>query len=358
MHRLMALVVATVMVMGVTGCRHKRPRNQPTVQQGAPVQQGDSFQPPPNYQGQAPQYVQPPPPAPVQVAPQKASGPLLAPAIRPVGTGIRRRVAVVNFEDVASYQGYDGDRRVLAASAADVVSEALHNSGAFIVVEREQLQHLLAEQHLGASGLVNPKSAAKMGQVLGLQAIITGKITDLNVIHSRSGFGGYYAKDSMKYHARVSIRMVDAISGETWAAESGEGEAIQSSAIILGGGKATQDDTLGKKALYAAISSMMGKLVASAANRPWSGAVASVSHGKVYITGGSEVGVPIGTMLVVRRPGPEIVDPTTGQVIGRETGQDLGALQVVEHLNEKVTTCTVVRGGGFAAGDTVVIQGP
>jgi curli biogenesis system outer membrane secretion channel CsgG len=353
MNRMLGVVMCGVVMVSGVGCRHKaKTRAQSVVRQTAPA---DEFRPPPNYQGPT-QYVAPVPAAPVQVAPARAQGPLLAPAIRPVGTGIRRRVAVVNFEDVAQYQGFEGDRRALAAAAADVVSEALHNSGAFIVVEREQLQHVLAEQNLGSSGLVTPKSAAKMGQLLGLQALITGKITDLNVIHSRSGFGGYYAKDSVKYHARVSLRMVDAITGETWSAESGEGEAIQSSAVVMGAGKATRDDTLGKKALYAAINAMMGKLVASAANRPWSGAVASVTKGKIYITGGSEVGVPPGTMLSVHRLGPEITDPTTGQVIGRETGQVLGSLQVVDHLNAKVTTCVPVKGGGFAAGDSVVFE--
>jgi curli biogenesis system outer membrane secretion channel CsgG len=347
-----SLVVGLCVVAVLSGCGHKRAK--PPKQQAA-QSNPDTLQPPPGYQGQ-PTYVAPPPTAPVQVAPQRAQGPLLSQAVRPVGTGIRRRVAVVNFEDVALYQGYDGDRHALAAAAADVVSEALQNSGAFIVIEREQLMHVLAEQNLGASGAVTPKSAAKMGQLLGLQAIITGKITDLNVIHSTSGFGGYWAKDSMKYHARVSLRMVDASTGETWAAESGEGDAIQSSAVILGGGKATQDQTLGKKALYAAISAMMGKLVQSAANKPWTGAVASVSNGKVYITGGSEVGVPPGTMLSVRKLGPEIMDPSTGQVLGRESGQVVGTLQVVEHLNERVTTCSVVKGGNFKPGDPVVIE--
>jgi len=41
------------------------------------------------------------------------------------------------------------------------------------------LNHLLAEQNLGLSGLVDPASAARIGKLLGVEAIVTGTITDL-----------------------------------------------------------------------------------------------------------------------------------------------------------------------------------
>ena len=354
MKKITAVLLSLVVVASLSGCHHRRNRRR-AAREAAAAELTST--PSPEYGPSAgdPQPP-PPPPPPGQEAPLRAQGKMLAPSQGRVSTGLRRRVAVVAFQDVAMWQGFEGDRRAMAMAAADVVTEALHNSGAFIVVEREQLARLVGEQNLGASGIVNPKSAAKIGQVLGVEAIITGKITDLNVIHSQSGFGGYWKKDSMKYQARVSLRVTDATTGETWAAESGEGEAIQSSAVILGGGKATQDDTLGKKALYAAIHSMMGKVVAGAANKPWSGAIASVSKGKVYVTAGSEIGLPVGATLVVRKLGEEIVDPTTGQVLGREQGDDIGTLQVVAHLNGKVSTCAVVQGRGFGTGDSVTMQ--
>ena len=281
---------------------------------------------------------------------------MLARDTRPVWTGIKKRVGVVHFEDTAQYQGFSGDRRLLAASAQDVVNEALVQSGAFIVVERERLDHVLQEQGLGQSGIVSVKSAAKVGQVLGLQALITGKITDLNVIKSQSGFGGYYKQGKVRYHARVSVKMVDATTGEVWAQESGEGEADSTSRVVMGGGSVTEDDTLAKRALYAAIHQTMGKLVQKSANKPWSGAIASVSKGKIYITGGSEIGLVPGTVLAVRHLGAEILDPSTGQVLGRESGNIVGKLQVAEHLNERVSVCVSSSGSGFAVGDQVTID--
>ena len=77
-------------------------------------------------------------------------------------------------------------------------------SGAFVVVEREQLAQVLREQGLGMTGAISPQTAAKAGKLLGLQALVTGKITDFDADNKTSGFGGYYQKHTKTFHARVS----------------------------------------------------------------------------------------------------------------------------------------------------------
>lgn len=354
-----SVFLVVVSSLGCGGSRRRARRERREYQQQSYPQSynqgsdpGVTTRPPDSaYIAPAPQPLPPPPPV-----PESGKGPMLARDTRAVWTGVKKRVGVVSFEDTAQYQGFSGDRRLIAASAQDVVNEALVNSGAFVVVEREQLDHVLKEQGLGQSGIVSAKSAAKVGQVLGLQALITGKITDLNVIKSQSGFGGYYQQGKVRYHARVSVKMIDATTGEIWAQESGEGEADSTSRVVMGGGSHTQDETLSKRALYAAVHQTMGKLVAKAANKPWSGSIASVSKGKVYITAGSEIGLVPGTVLSVRHLGAEITDPNTGQVLGRESGNVVGKLQVAEHLNERLTVCVSSSGSGFSVGDQVVID--
>ncbi|GAB4340153.1 MAG: hypothetical protein Kow0037_25820 [Calditrichia bacterium] len=46
----------------------------------------------------------------------------------------------------------------------------------FEIVEREQLQKILEEQQMGMTGLLNDQQAVSIGQLLGVQAIITGKV--------------------------------------------------------------------------------------------------------------------------------------------------------------------------------------
>jgi curli biogenesis system outer membrane secretion channel CsgG len=85
-------------------------------------------------------------------------------------TGPRRRVAVVDFENKSKY----GAR--IGASASDILLTELGKSGKFILVERQKLGKIIDEQKLGQAGIVDPNTAAQVGRVLGLNAIITGSL--------------------------------------------------------------------------------------------------------------------------------------------------------------------------------------
>jgi curli biogenesis system outer membrane secretion channel CsgG len=271
--------------------------------------------------------------------------------------GPKKRVGIVDFDD-ASHHGYwGGSRNALAEAARDVTTEALVKSGAFVVVEREQIAQILKEQGLGMTGAISPQTAAKAGKLLGLQAIITGKITDFDESQKTGGFGGYYQSHERIATARVSLRMTDATTGEIWMAESGEGKSTSKSETVMGGGSQNNDQTIGKKALYSAISNMMNRVIAKADSKPWSGAVAKVGKGgKIYITAGSDINLPVGATLTVRRLGEEITDPTTGAVIGHELGKTVGHLQVADHLNEKLSVCISTQGAGYGTGDLVTLD--
>jgi curli biogenesis system outer membrane secretion channel CsgG len=301
-----------------------------------------------NSSSSAPKQEEPPPKPP-------DSESALEVVVKPVeNPGPRKRIGVLDFENAA--HGGRSKNDPIAVATRDAVSEALLKSGAFVVIEREQLSKVLGEQALGQTGALSAQSAAKAGQLLGLQALVTGKITDLNQNINNSGYGGYFHSKVAKMHARVSLRVIDATTGEVWAAESAEGTAESESTTVMGGGNNNVDENLGKRALYRAISSMIDKVVAKAVGKPWTGSVAKVAKGKIYITGGTDAALPQGSTLVVRRLGDEITDPGTGQVIGRELGNVVGKLQVAENVSEKLTVCVAVKGSGFNNGDVVAVE--
>jgi curli biogenesis system outer membrane secretion channel CsgG len=280
-----------------------------------------------------------------------------APPAAPKLHGPKKRIGIVDFDD-ASHHGYwGGSRNALAEAARDVATEALVKSGAFVVIEREQIAQILKEQGLGMTGAISPQTAAKAGKLMGLQAIVTGKITDFDESQKTGGFGGYYQSHERIATARVSLRMVDATSGEIWVAESGEGKSTSKSETVMGGGSQNNDQTIGKKALYQAISNMMNKVVAKADSKPWAGSVAKVGKaGKIYITAGSDINLPVGATLTVRRLGDEITDPSTGAIIGHELGKTVGHLQIADHLNEKLSVCISTQGAGYSMGDMVTLD--
>jgi curli biogenesis system outer membrane secretion channel CsgG len=297
-----------------------------------------------------------PPPAAEPEQKPDSEAPLEVVVKRVANPGPRKRIGVLDFENV-SHNGWGGGRHDAAAIATrDAVSEALLKSGAFVVIEREQLAKVLGEQALGQSGALSPQSAAKAGQLLGLQAIITGKITDLSQNVQSSGYGGYFQSKTATMRARVSLRVIDATTGELWAAESAEGTSTSENTTVMGGGSHNIDENLGKRALYRAISTMIDKVVTRSVNKPWTGTVAKVSKGKIYITAGSDAALPQGQQLVVRRLGEEITDPGTGAVIGRELGNVVGKLQFADNVNDKLSVCVAVKGSGFNNGDVVAVE--
>ena len=84
----------------------------------------------------------------------------------------------MNFENNSSWH-YWGDN--LGAAAADELVTQLFKSGRFSLVERSQLEAVLAEQELGQSGLVTSSQAAEIGRLLGVQLILTGSITKFSI---------------------------------------------------------------------------------------------------------------------------------------------------------------------------------
>ena len=64
--------------------------------------------------------------------------------------------------------------------AAYRLSEILLESGRYTVLEREKIKSILKEQGLSLSGIVDQSSAAQIGKLLGVDALIFGNVTDYN----------------------------------------------------------------------------------------------------------------------------------------------------------------------------------
>jgi len=268
----------------------------------------------------------------------------------PKGTGPRKRIGIVLSDD-GSEPRHRSSAGSLASAAGTATTEILVKSDAFVVVEREEMAKVLKEQGLGMTGAVSSQSAAAAGQLLGLQAIVTVKVMDYD--EGRSTSGMIYAETKRSYTARVSLRMVDATTGEIWIAETGQGTATETSA----GTSSSYDENLGKRALYRAVRSAASAVVQAANKRPWSATVAKVAQTGVYVVAGAGSGLAVGARLKVRALGDEITDPASGQIIGRELGKILGTIKVASHVNDKLTLCEVSDGQGFSAGDQVVLDG-
>src|SRR5450755_5159345 len=148
-----------------------------------------------------------------------------------------KRVAVMNFEYgtvrtyVAQIFGTDQD---VGKGICDMLVTKLVQDGKYRVIERAALDKILAEQNFSNSDRADATTAAKIGKILGVDAIIIGSITqfgrdDQHTKVGGGGFGGFGSKygiggvSSNKAKAVVGItaRMINTSTGEIMVAVNG-----------------------------------------------------------------------------------------------------------------------------------------
>jgi curli biogenesis system outer membrane secretion channel CsgG len=131
---------------------------------------------------------------------------------------------------------------------ADQVVDALVNEGSFRVIERKKLDTVLAEQDFARSDRADPSAAklAKVGKVLGVKYILAGSITKFGGEEKNYGGGmlggsklGGLGLKKAKTEVSITVRMIDATTGEILMSTKGEGISKKGGGLkvgALGGG--------------------------------------------------------------------------------------------------------------------------
>ena len=145
----------------------------------------------------------------------------------------KKRVAVMNFDYAtvsSSVAQIFGTNQDIGKGIADMLVDKLVNDGTYSVIERKALDKILAEQNFSNSDRADPTSAAKIGKVLGVDAIVIGSVTqfgrdDKNTsvggaaiggITGRFGIGGVSKKES-KAVVAITARMINTDTAEILA---------------------------------------------------------------------------------------------------------------------------------------------
>lgn len=185
--------------------------------------------------------------------------------------GPKARIAVARFEN-KSADSRDWWSPQIGDGMADMLTTALVNSGRYIVLERQNLDTVLDEQDLGASGRIREDTAAAIGEIEGAELLVVAAVTEFdgNTGGTRAGGGGIggrvfgaIAGGSRKAHMAIDLRVVDSRTSRILAATSVEGEAEDfdiggalggwSGSVGLGGALSTWENTPREKALRAVI---------------------------------------------------------------------------------------------------------
>jgi curli biogenesis system outer membrane secretion channel CsgG len=298
--------------------------------------------------------------------------------------GRKKRVAVFDF-DYATVQTYSaaafGSNVDVGRGIADLAVKYLVQDGTYSVIDRKALDKVLAEQNFSNSDRANPASAAKLGKLLGVDAIIVGSVTQFgndtkntNVGGGGGGWGGYgiggFGHKKTKAIVAVDSRIINIDTAEIMAVASGKGESSRESTSLLGGGgnwhgwgggnvdfgSSDFQQTILGEAVNAAVKQMSGELIADNTKLETrtvvvEGLVAAVDGGQVILNVGGKAGLKKGDQLTVERVTREIKDPATGQVIRRMSSQ-VGVISLTD-VDDISAVGTPVSGSGFKVGDAV-----
>ena len=273
----------------------------------------------------------------------------------------RHRIAVLDFNYatvMTTSEAVFGSNQDIGKGISDMLIDRLTNDGKYRVIERNALNKVLAEQNFSNSNRADNSTAAKIGHVLGVDAIITGDITQFGRDDQNKNLGGVLGKwdkyglgnvNTQKSKAVVAItaRMIDVNTGEILASVSGKGESTRSGTNLLGagGGGGTYGggaggmnssnfaQTIIGEAVTQAVTQLAQGLEQKSANlpvahaAPVAGLVADVSTNDIIINVGSQAGVKVGDTLMVTRVSRVIKDPATGQPL-RSIEDQVGQIKI------------------------------
>ncbi len=280
----------------------------------------------------------------------------------PAAAQQKKRVAVLDFDYgtvqtwVHSMFGANVD---VGKGVSDLLVEKLLATGKYSLIERSALDKVLKEQNFSNSDRADSTSAAKIGAILGVDAIITGSITKFGSDDSSTGLGGFgrtlggfgmggIKLKNAKAVVGISARIIDVNTAEILAAVTGNGESKRKGASLAGAGgggwnsggggidmsNSNFRETLIGEATDIAVTDLATQLGEKASVMPTrvvsvNGLIADVAGATLILNVGTSTGLKVGDKLTVERKVREVRDPASGKVI-RAITEAVGDVTITE----------------------------
>ncbi|HEY5678015.1 MAG TPA: CsgG/HfaB family protein, partial [Myxococcales bacterium] len=239
----------------------------------------------------------------------------------------KTKIAIARFTNESNYGRSlltDQDLDRIGKQAGDMLMSRLVLSGKFLVLERPDAAKLEREQKLSG------------GSMVGADTVIAGSVTEFG--RSVGGKSGFLSSTKLQLaKAKVDIRLVDVKTGLAYFSANGSGEASTESGEIAGfGSRAEYDATLNDRAIAAAISDVVDRLVQKLSDRPWRTDILEIRGNQVFIAGGERQGLKRGDTLAVLQ--------STGSAKSKQSGfeitlppKQVASVQVVSLFGDSET---------------------
>lgn len=255
----------------------------------------------------------------------------------------KRKVAVFDFDNAAlqgaiSSSNFQTHAPEVGKSVSELLITKLVKDGNAIVVERSAIDKVLAEQNLSNSDRSDPATAAKLGRLLGVDAIVLGTITRYDYdekIKRGSKFFDTARSPKAKYDisakVQISTRLVSPNTAEVVSVSEGIGETTRQNVKIDlrdTGGRLLMASGVNSPVMNESIDKAVAQLAAKLETElvkvsplvlEIDGLVADADDsGHLVLNVGARHGVKVGDRLKVLRAGKEIRDPVNGRLLMRD----------------------------------------
>lgn len=272
--------------------------------------------------------------------------------------GLKRRLAILDFENLSDWGGAK-----FGSAIADQLISLVARSNRYTLVERSQIELILQEQALGQSGTVAEQTAPEIGKLLGVEALVLGKILSASETTEQRKIDDEEKKWSFKLkttigEVRLAYKIVDTSTGEIlFANDITEREirpsfGLKTKTIDLENWGDFENTVLGL-AVRKAVNRMAQDIVDCVSKIEWVGTVVQCKGDSVvYFTPGRGAGIELAQLF-------EIYDKTIGlldslaQSDSDSVGQSKAKIKVVGFVGDRVSRAQVVEGMNIQRGDIV-----
>jgi curli biogenesis system outer membrane secretion channel CsgG len=321
----------------------------------------------------APAAAPAPPPAP-EPAPVAVSAPPPGPPTAAQLQSQKKRVIVDEFDYSTvktQVQAVFNTQQDIGKGIRAMLTKRIADANNLVVVERAKIQNIMKEQDFNASNRVKQGSGARVGQISGADAQLSGDIVVFGRDDKKrsvkggglfgSVIGGIAAsKNEDKAVVVIDYRLIDAETSEVIATGEARGESVRKGNALgaIGGalgkgvagvqvdmtssnfaetiiGEATQDCVNKLADILKEQSANMKKTV-----RAVETSVADVSGNTLVIAAGGNDGVNVGEIFEIHQVVREVKDPTTKEVLDRITNK-VGEMTITS-VRDKIATGTYV----------------
>ncbi|MGH8504343.1 MAG: CsgG/HfaB family protein [Stenotrophobium sp.] len=158
-----------------------------------------------------------------------SSGPTIVQAQAAPYNGPKERIAVTSFDYRAGQRSGE-----IGQGMTDMLTDALFNTNRFIVLERDRLGDVTAEQDLSNSSRFKKDTAAPIGQLEGAQLVVHGAITQFE---PNCKGGSIILASAKQACVAINLRIIDAATGRVVNATTVQGTSTSGSVgLIFSGG--------------------------------------------------------------------------------------------------------------------------